>query len=242
LAASALFHVAAVAAVARAARSVLWELRLPQGRNTVALAASISHPRTESESQVRIEPTPIAAAAEPPPRREAELPDPAKSQDAAARADERSPPPTVATRQTDHEQAAPPDRPEFAPTKKEAEAKLRPSDTAAHDPSVASPGSAASSGVRESRAPAVVFSVEPIYPPQALNAGIEGVVKVRIRVDATGKVVAASVEQSSGHAILDAAALGVLHRWRFSPPDGGQRVAAEFTHTFEFDHPAYRRR
>jgi protein TonB len=241
LAASALLHVAAVAAVAQAARSMLWELRLPQGRNTVALAASVASTRTEDESQIRIEPAPVAAAAEPVSRRDAELPPPAKSQLAAVRTDERLPPQTEVTRRTREEQSDSPDRPESAPPKKTVEARLRPQETTTRPASVASAPSAASSGVRDSKAPQAVVIVKPVYPPEALAAGIEGVVKIRVRVDSTGKVVEAAIHQSSGHAVLDAAALGVIFRWQFSPPDGEQGVAAEFVHPFEFDDQTARR-
>ena len=54
-------------------------------------------------------------------------------------------------------------------------------------------------------------------------------------------MIAASIEESSGHAVLDAAALNVIFRWRFSPPDGEQGVAAEFVHPFKFDDLTYRR-
>ena len=143
-------------------------------------------PAHEADTQIRIEPTPVAAAEEPVSRREAELPAQAKSQFAMARADERVPLPAEVARRTNEERTGPPDRPEFSPTKKTADAKLRPRETTMPQPSVASAPAAASSGVRDSKAPQALLSVKPVYPPEALAAGIEGVVKVRVRVDATG--------------------------------------------------------
>jgi protein TonB len=175
-------------------------------------------------------------------RRKVDLPALAAANFATARTAERLPPPAEIARAASVEQTGPPDRPEFTPPKKSAEAQLRPRETTTSVESAASTSAAASSGVRESKAPRAVFSVDPVYPPEALAAGIEGIVKIRVRVDATGRVVEADVYQSSGYAVLDAAALNVIYRWRFSPPDGERGVAAEFVHPFEFDDKTIRRR
>ncbi|MBL8484145.1 MAG: TonB family protein [Rhodocyclaceae bacterium] len=45
------------------------------------------------------------------------------------------------------------------------------------------------------------------YPLQAIEQGLEGDVVVRIFLDESGTVIAARVEQSSGHALLDEAAV-----------------------------------
>lgn len=46
-----------------------------------------------------------------------------------------------------------------------------------------------------------------LYPPQAVSQGLEGEVLVLLSLDAAGRVVNASVARSSGHALLDNAAL-----------------------------------
>lgn len=46
-----------------------------------------------------------------------------------------------------------------------------------------------------------------LYPPEALEQGLEGEVIVLLDIDARGRVAAASVASSSGHATLDDAAL-----------------------------------
>jgi protein TonB len=46
-----------------------------------------------------------------------------------------------------------------------------------------------------------------LYPLEAVAAGIEGEVRVRITLDAAGAIAEASIARGSGHAVLDAAAL-----------------------------------
>lgn len=55
----------------------------------------------------------------------------------------------------------------------------------------------------------------PEYPRRAQEAGIEGTVIIRARVNASGNVSDASVQQSSGNASLDAAALKAVRGWAF---------------------------
>jgi len=58
----------------------------------------------------------------------------------------------------------------------------------------------------------------PAYPVQALRAGVQGTVLLKVRVDPTGKPVQAMIERSSGSRLLDDAARGhVLAAWRFHP-------------------------
>jgi protein TonB len=62
----------------------------------------------------------------------------------------------------------------------------------------------------------------PEYPATARRRHLEGTVVVRVEVAATGAVVACRLAQSSGHAVLDDAALAAVRRWRFA---GGPGVA-----------------
>lgn len=57
----------------------------------------------------------------------------------------------------------------------------------------------------------------PRYPDVARRRGWEGVVRVRVAVAADGTVASVSVVESSGHDVLDAAALDVARAWRIAP-------------------------
>jgi len=45
------------------------------------------------------------------------------------------------------------------------------------------------------------------YPPEAVERGLEGEVKLRLQLDPTGRVIDTAVLSGSGHALLDQAAL-----------------------------------
>lgn len=57
------------------------------------------------------------------------------------------------------------------------------------------------------------------YPPEAIALGLEGEVLVRLLLTPDGSVSAARVEQSSGHPLLDAAALRAVRALRALPAD-----------------------
>jgi protein TonB len=67
-----------------------------------------------------------------------------------------------------------------------------------------------------------------VYPPAARAQRIEGTVLLLVTVDSAGRVTDASISQSSGHAILDRAALAAVRAWRFEPArQGGAPVIAQ---------------
>lgn len=68
----------------------------------------------------------------------------------------------------------------------------------------------------------------PAYPREALLAGAEGTVILRVLVGEDGSPLEVSVERSSGNRSLDNAARSqVLRRWKFEPAtDGGRPVQA----------------
>ncbi len=66
----------------------------------------------------------------------------------------------------------------------------------------------------------------PAYPRLARQRGWEGLVALRVRISAAGEVEDASVEQSSGHGVLDQAALAAVKTWRFRPAQEGRRAVA----------------
>ncbi len=77
------------------------------------------------------------------------------------------------------------------------------------------------------RQPTPAYQPKPTYPAFARRLGHEGRVVVRIQVLSSGTVAAASIERSSGYAVLDEAALVTIKRWRFRPAQrAGQPVDA----------------
>ncbi len=62
------------------------------------------------------------------------------------------------------------------------------------------------------------------YPAEAIARGLEGEVQVLIIIDEAGKVSAARVEQGSGHAILDTAALRAVRSLQSLPDDAPRQV------------------
>jgi protein TonB len=57
----------------------------------------------------------------------------------------------------------------------------------------------------------------PPYPAAALRLGWRGTVHLILAIDASGRVQSANVKRSSGHALLDEAALTAVRTWRYSP-------------------------
>ncbi len=84
--------------------------------------------------------------------------------------------------------------------------------------------------------PRVLREVSPRYPASARNSGATGVVRVRMLVDANGNVQSASVVSSSGNADMDANAVEVVYKWRFSPARDkyGQNAACYVTRGIKF--------
>lgn len=62
----------------------------------------------------------------------------------------------------------------------------------------------------------VLVSPRPPYPPEALRAGAQGTVTLRIEVDPSGRPTKVSIEKSSGNRDLDRSAQRHVQRtWRF---------------------------
>jgi protein TonB len=62
------------------------------------------------------------------------------------------------------------------------------------------------------------------YPAEAIAHGLQGEVDVLLVIDEAGKVVAARVEQGSGHPILDEAALRAVRSLQSLPADAPRQV------------------
>jgi len=76
---------------------------------------------------------------------------------------------------------------------------------------------------------------DPEYPTLARQAGIEGTVVVKITVDERGRVMHASILQSTAQGIFDDAALTAVKQWVFEPAEqSGNKVKATI-HTQEFE-------
>ncbi len=57
----------------------------------------------------------------------------------------------------------------------------------------------------------------PVYPPEAVEQRLEGRVVLSVTITASGEVSKVRVAESSGHEMLDQAALDAVFQWRFSP-------------------------
>jgi protein TonB len=64
-----------------------------------------------------------------------------------------------------------------------------------------------------------------LYPPEALRLGLEGEVVLLLELGESGRIVEASVASSSGHALLDQAALKAVARLgALSPGSAGKAI------------------
>lgn len=70
-------------------------------------------------------------------------------------------------------------------------------------------------------------SPRPFYPRAARQRGWQGVVTVLVHVAENGMPLEVAVKESSGHSVLDEAAVDAVKRWRFTPArHGGRPVTA----------------
>jgi protein TonB len=83
------------------------------------------------------------------------------------------------------------------------------------------------------QAPVKVVNVDPIYPPIAQQARVQGVVILEAIIDERGAVKTASILRSIP--LLDAAALDAVRQWRFTPARlNGEAVPVVMTVTVRF--------
>lgn len=78
------------------------------------------------------------------------------------------------------------------------------------------------------------------YPPELFAQGVSGTVVLRLFVDEEGAIVPDStrIEEPSGYAAMDSAALAAAGRLRYAPAlRGGRAVAAPFLQPVHFRHP-----
>lgn len=81
-----------------------------------------------------------------------------------------------------------------------------------------------------------VSGPDPVYPPGARSAGVEGQVTVRYDVSAEGTVMNLRVVEAVPEAVFDRAVLEAVARWRFRAPvvDGRNVVLRGRVSTLEF--------
>jgi TonB family protein len=86
------------------------------------------------------------------------------------------------------------------------------------------------------RGPGVIGGPSPIYPKDALDRGLEGRVTLVVSVGADGSISSISVKESTGHDVLDQAAVrAVRNGWIFEVGlKDGAPVSGEAAVTFEF--------
>ena len=84
--------------------------------------------------------------------------------------------------------------------------------------------------------PGVGGGPEPTYPKHALDQGLEGTVTLTVTVGANGEIASVDVASSSGHALLDQAAIrAVKQGWKFTPGLAkGKPMAGKVKVTFLF--------
>jgi len=77
---------------------------------------------------------------------------------------------------------------------------------------------------------------KPVYPLVARRRGMEGRVLLVVSVSSSGGVLEVKVKKSSGHKILDKAALKTVRKWRFTPAKrGGRSVSADLVVPIRFN-------
>jgi periplasmic protein TonB len=75
----------------------------------------------------------------------------------------------------------------------------------------------------------------PVYPAMSRRLGEQGVVVLRVLIDANGRAVDVQIQRSSGSGRLDQAALEAIREWRFVPARrGGKPVPEWYEWRWEF--------
>ncbi|MEN8871392.1 MAG: energy transducer TonB [Akkermansiaceae bacterium] len=79
--------------------------------------------------------------------------------------------------------------------------------------------------------PSGISQPKPKYPSAARRAGQQGTVTLSFTVGSSGKVTSIRITKSSGHALLDNAALAAIRRWRFKPARNALGEAVSYSYT-----------
>jgi len=85
--------------------------------------------------------------------------------------------------------------------------------------------------------PSILSKSDPSYPQSARQGGLEGTVVLKVQILENGRAGNISISRSSGHEILDDAAIAALREWRFAPAkdrDSGQAISCYTTLPISF--------
>jgi len=81
----------------------------------------------------------------------------------------------------------------------------------------------------------ITESAKPIYPEKARKDSLIGTTFIEVEVDTKGKVTVAKVKESSGHTLLDEAAIEAAKKFKFSPgKKDGEAVSTIMVIPFKF--------
>jgi protein TonB len=92
--------------------------------------------------------------------------------------------------------------------------------TAATSPAARS-GDTRSGSILKIARPLYSLNTPPPYPRKARRMGYEGIVMLKVLIDENGRVDDLMLLESSGHTILDRAALSAVREWQFEPGTEG---------------------
>jgi len=95
--------------------------------------------------------------------------------------------------------------------------RTRSSGIAIRPPAAFSSAAEQFAGLKEKRSADLSKNQPPGYPTEAIRGKLEGVVMLRLQIAATGKVESVELIKSSGHPILDQAAINAVARWEGEP-------------------------
>jgi len=99
--------------------------------------------------------------------------------------------------------------------------------------SQAAPDNGSTSKATAGNPVACVACPQPDYPAAARRRNMQGVVQLKLELSADGKVVNVTVLQSSGHELLDEAAVADVREWQFAPGQPGVTRTATQRITFK---------
>ena len=87
----------------------------------------------------------------------------------------------------------------------------------------------------EVQRPELLHSVQPAYPESARKEKLEGITVVKTVIDEQGTVRDPEIATSSGHEVLDRAAVDAVSQWKFKPATlKGKPVAVVYSITVRF--------
>lgn len=74
--------------------------------------------------------------------------------------------------------------------------------------------------------PVFLDKPDPVYPPAAVKKGLTGTVVLLLNIDEEGRLAGSEIISSSGHKLLDNAAVKAVGKWSFSPGKIGEKAVS----------------